>query len=214
MNPSPETEVLEKQVVDQNDPHALGQLILKYQGRLERVIAFRMDVRLRSRLDPADVLQEAFVEATQRIADYQACSDRFSVFLWLRFITLQKLTQLHRHHLGVQARDAARDVTIFRQPFSPATSAVLAAQLIGKITSPSNVAIREENRLRLEQAFNDMETIDRDVLTLRHFEHLSNGEAAQLLKLSDAAASNRYFRALRRLKSTLDRIQKGASGIF
>jgi RNA polymerase sigma-70 factor (ECF subfamily) len=214
MNRSDETETLEQQVIHQDDPQAIGQLILKYQGRLERVVAFRMDARLRARVDATDVLQDAFVEATQRIDDYKACSDKMSFFLWLRFITLQKLTQLHRHHLGVKARDAGRDVGIFQHASGQATSVVLAAQLLGKMTSPSHAAMREENKRKLEQAFAEMEEIDREALALRHFEHLSKSETAQLLSLTEAAASNRYIRAVRRLKSVLDRIQHGASGIF
>lgn len=214
MNKSNETEILEQQIIDQDDPHAIGQLILKYQGRLERVVGFRMDNRLRSRVDASDILQDAFVEATQRIDDYKACADKMSFFLWLRFITLQKLQQLHRHHLGVQARDAGRDVAIFEPGRGQATSMILAAQLMGKMTSPSHAAVREENKRKLEQALAEMEEIDREALALRHFEHLNNSETAQLLGLSESAASNRYIRAVRRLKSVMERIQNGASGIF
>lgn len=214
MAKSDETQILENQIIEQADPQAIGQLIGKYQDRLERVIAFRMDPRLRTRVDAADVLQEAFVEATQRIDDYKSCSDKMSFFLWLRFITIQKLNQLYRHHLGVKARDAARDVGIFQKGGDRATSVVLAAQLLGNLTSPSHAAMREENKSKLEQALKEMEEIDREILALRHFEHLSNGETAQLLELSDSAASNRYFRAVRRLKSVMERIQKGASGVF
>lgn len=217
MNKSDETRILEQQILGQEDPHALGALILKYQDRLERVIAFRMDSRLRTRVDAADVLQDAFVEATQRIDDYRACSDKMSFFLWLRFITIQKLHQLHRHHLGVQARDAGRDIGIFGGAGArngQETSMVLAAQLLGKMTSPSHAAIREEQKRKLESALAEMEDMDREALALRHFEHLSNSETAQLLGLSESAASNRYIRAVRRLKLILDRIQNGASGVF
>ncbi len=211
---SDETELLERRVLERDDPHAIGELIEKYQDRLERVVRFRMDPRLRSRVDSVDILQDAFVEATQRIKDYRACSDKMSFFLWLRFITLQRLTQAHRHHLGVQARDAGRDVGIYTRTGGRATSIVLAAQLLGNITSPSHAAVREENKRRLEQALAEMEEIDREVLALRHFEQLSNQEVAQLLELNESASSNRYIRAVRRLKSELDRINQGKSGIF
>ena len=214
MNKSNETEIFEQQVIEQDDPQAIGRLILKYQDRLERVVAIRMDARLRARIDAADVLQDAYVEAAQRIDDYKACADKMSFFLWLRFITLQKLAQLHRHHLGVKARDAGRDVAIYQHGGGDATSMVLAAQLLGKMSSPSHAAMREENKRKLEQGLSEMEEIDRETLALRHFEHLSNSETAELLNLSESAASNRYIRAVRRLKSVLDRIQNGASGIF
>ena len=84
---------------------------------------------------------------------------------------------------------------------------------MGNVTSPSNAAAREEHRTRLEQALNEMEEIDREALALRHFELLSNSETAKLLNISESAASNRYFRALKRLKTSLDRLKIGASGI-
>lgn len=209
-----DTQELEKQLVEHDDPHVLGQLLQHYQDRLERIIGFRMDGRLKSRIDAADVLQDAFIEATQRIDDYKKCSGDVSFFLWLRFITLQKLTQLHRHHLGVQARDANRDVPLTFRASPQATSIVLAAQLLGKITSPSNAAMRAENKRKLEQALGGMEDIDREVLALRHYEHLSNGETAKLLELSESAASNRYFRAVRRLKTMMDQLQRESEIFF
>jgi RNA polymerase sigma-70 factor (ECF subfamily) len=214
MKPSDETELLQRKVLESDDPQAFGELILKYQDRLERVIQFRMDPRLRARVDPADVLQDAYVEANSRLDDYRACSDAMPFFLWLRFIAIQKLNQLYRHHVRTQARDAGREVGLYQYAGGQMTSVVLAAQLLGKMTSPSNNAIRDENRMRLEQALGELGELDREVLALRHFEHLSNGETAQLLNLSEAAASNRYFRAVRRLKGVMERMRSGNSGAF
>ncbi len=198
---SDHTERLVTQAVA-GDPQALGELMSQYQERLVQVVNFRMDRRLRQRVDAADVVQDAFVEAAQRTDDYRATDD-MPFFLWLRFLTLQKLAQLHRHHLGVQARDAGREVSIFRSPLPQATSAVLAAQLLGGLTSPSQAAMRSESKLKLEQALNEMDEIDREIVALRHFEQLSNSETAKLLNISPSAASNRYIRALKRLKSQM-----------
>jgi RNA polymerase sigma-70 factor (ECF subfamily) len=90
---------------------------------------------------------------------------------------------------------------------SQTTSAVLAAQLMGKLTSPSQAAVRQENRQVLESALDELDAMDREILALRHFEQLSNVEAANLLGLSESAASNRYVRAVRRLKQILDRLK-------
>ena len=40
-------------------------------------------------------------------------------------------------------------------------------------------------------------------MVLRHFEELSNAETARVLGLEKTAASNRYIRALKRLKAAL-----------
>jgi RNA polymerase sigma-70 factor, ECF subfamily len=84
-----------------------------------------------------------------------------------------------------------------------ATSAALAAQLLGRLSTPSETAIRAERRLRLQEALNQMDPIDREILALRHFEQLTNGEAAAALVLDKSAASKRYARALVRLKDIL-----------
>ncbi len=104
--------------------------------------------------------------------------------LWLRLVAGQKLTDVHRYHLGAQMRDAGKEVSLHRGPFSQADSVSLAAQLLGKMTSASKAAIRAEHKLIAQETLNGMDPIDREVLALRHFEHLSNDETAQVLGLS------------------------------
>ena len=186
------------------DPRALGTLLTQHQDRLLRIVGYRMDPRLRGRIDPADILQEAYVEATHRFGDYAEDEERMPFFLWLRFLTMQKLLQIHREHFNVKARNVEREISLSRLPSFQATSAVLAAQLLGKQTSPSEAAVRGEIQQKLERLLSSMEPIDREVLTLRHFEQLSNAEAARVLEIQESAASSRYVRAIRRLKHLLD----------
>jgi RNA polymerase sigma-70 factor, ECF subfamily len=199
-----ETEWLERMCAGDRD--ALGEALECYRPRLERVIAFRMDARLRGRVDSADVVQEAFLDATHRLDHYLA-NPPMPLFLWVRFLTVQKLCELHRRHLGTKARDAGREISLDGGPAPQATSAVLAAQLIGRQSTPSQAAIRAETRVLLEEALNSMEPIDCEVLALRHFEQLDNREAARVLGISESAASNRYVRAIRRLKQIMDQSQ-------
>jgi RNA polymerase sigma-70 factor (ECF subfamily) len=184
------------------DESAMAELFDRYRKRLRQMVRLRLDRRLQGRVDSSDVLQDAYLEARQKLPAYSAKGD-LPFFLWLRLVVGQKLTDLHRHHLGTQKRDAARDVSIYRGPMPEATSFALAAQLMGKITTPSHAAIRAESKLQLQDALNTMDAIDREVLTLRHFEMLTNAETAQVLELSHAAASNRYVRALKRMKKIL-----------
>ena len=174
-----------------------------YRDRLRRMVALRLDRRLQGRVDPSDVLQEAYPDAAGRLAEY-ARDPAMPFFLWLRFLVGQRLAELHRHHLGAQARDAGREVSLYRGAMPETTSsASLAALLLGRLTSPSQAAIRAERQIRLQEALNGMDPIDREVLALRHFEQLTNAEAAQVLGLEKTAASNRYVRALKRLKDIL-----------
>jgi RNA polymerase sigma-70 factor, ECF subfamily len=173
-----------------------------YRSRLRLMVHLRLDRRLQARVDGSDVLQEAFLEAAQRYEGYKT-KPTMPPFLWLRFLVGQRLTMMLRRHLGVQARTAAREVSLFHGALPQANSESLAAQLLGRLTSPSHVAMRSELQVRIQEALNSMEEIDREVLVLRHFEQLSNLEAAEVLGLSQQAASKRYVVALRRLKETL-----------
>jgi RNA polymerase sigma-70 factor (subfamily 1) len=133
-------------------------------------------------------------------------------YLWLRLITAERLLILHRHHLGAKMRDAGQEVSLYRGGLSPASTHSLANLLLGRMTSPSEAAVRAERQMRLQEALNQMEPIDREVLALRHFEELSNNEVAVVLELSKSAASNRYLRALKRLKDILAALPGITSG--
>jgi RNA polymerase sigma-70 factor, ECF subfamily len=186
-----------------------GTLLSSHRDRLRRMVALRLDHRLRGRIDPSDVIQEAFLEATGRRAEYERQSDPMPPFLWLRFLALQQLQLVHRRQLGTRARDAGRDVSIDAGASPAATSAALAAQLLGRDTRASEAAIRAERKRRLQEALEAMDPIDREVLVLRHFEQLSNGECARVLGLGESAATKRYLRALRRLKDILSALPGG-----
>jgi len=185
------------------DEQALAALFTRYRERLKRLIHLRLDRRLSGRVDASDVLQEAYLDVHKRFADYAAREEELPYFLWLRLVTGQKLTDVHRHHLGAQMRDAGQEVSLYRGALPQASSVSLAAHLLGRLTSPSLAAVRAEMQMKLQEALNGMEPLDREVLTLRHFEELSNGETAAVLGIQKAAASNRYVRALRRLKEVL-----------
>ena len=184
------------------DQLAANELFVRFHDRLLRMIRLRMDHRLKGRVDSEDIVQEAYLDAAKRLKDF-AARPSMSFFLWLRFLTAQKLIDAQRHHLGVSKRDAAQEVSLYRGPMPEASSASLAAQLLGMLTSPSTAAIRAETQIKVQQVLNTLEHIDREVLVLRHFEHLTNGETAELLSISPAAASKRYITALKRLKAIL-----------
>jgi RNA polymerase sigma-70 factor (ECF subfamily) len=184
------------------DREAVAALFAAHRDRLEQMVRLRLDRRLRGRIDPSDVLQETYLEAARRVEEF-ARAPTTSVYVWLRALTGQKLVDLARRHLGAKMRDAALEISLHRGAWPQASSVSLAAQLLGRFTSPSRAAIRAETQLRVQEALDSMDPIDREVLALRHFELLSNGEVAQVLGLSKAAASNRYVRALKRLKEIL-----------
>jgi RNA polymerase sigma-70 factor (ECF subfamily) len=184
------------------DPSAAADLFAACHDRLKKMVKLRLDRRLQGRLDASDVLQEAFIDVQKKTADF-AAKPEMPVYLWLRLITTERLLILHRHHLGAQMRDAGQEVSLCTGGSPAASTHSLANLLLGRLTSPTQAAIRAERRIRLQEALNGMDSLDREILALRHFEELSNSETATVLGLSKTAASNRYIRALKRLKDIL-----------
>ena len=192
------------------DGAAWGALLTDHQERLLRMIAFRMDPRLRGRIDALDVLQDAFVEASAHRETYFR-APTVPLFLWLRGVVSNKLLALHRHHLGTGMRDAKRELPLEGPQKWDDTTSALCAHLAGHLTSPSAAAVRDEIKTRLAEALDKMDPTDREVLTLRHFEQLTNAEAAQVVGIQERAAAKRYLRALARLKDILSALPGGLS---
>lgn len=185
--------------VQSGDQAALSELFDRHRDKLRRMVELRLDSRLAGRVSASDVLQEAWIDAVKRVEHYFT-KDGQSFFGWLRLIVGQRLADVHREHLAGK-RDAARE-----QGNNAADSTCMAARLIGRASSPSQAAQRGEMFAQLEEALSRMDPLDREVLALRHFEELTNGETAELLGIQTAAASKRYVRALARLKEILESI--------
>ena len=183
------------------DENKIAEVFSQYEEKLQRMVRFRLDRRLYGRVDTADVMQDVWMEASRRIEDYTS-NPAVPFFIWVRQIAWQLIIDLHRRHLGAQKRNVSQEVSLSKSGVG--TSISIAAQLVGDLTSPSQAAIREEKLVELREALESMDKIDREVLALRHFEELSNNEVAEVLGLQKTAASNRYVRALKRLKSILE----------
>ena len=171
--------------------------------RLWRIVNFRLDRRLRGRVDADDVMQEAYLSASQRMDKFLYDHPR-SLFIWLRMIVTQTLVDVHRRHIGAKKRDASRDVSVNSGWSAASTSYSLSFHLLGHLTSPSQAAVRAELSEQIDQALAGMSDVDREVLALRHFEELTNIETAHVLEMSEQAASIRYIRAISRLRSVLE----------
>lgn len=187
-----------------SDPgKALADALERHRARLLRMVDLRMHPALRGRIGASDVLQDAWLEISNRLGDYLA-DPRMPFFLWIRFITAQRLMALHRLHLGAQKRDVRRQVSLGHGTFPSATSVALVDRLVATGTTPTQAAVHRELRLQLEEALDRMNETDREVLVLRHFEELTNTEAAGELGIETSAASKRYVRALHRLRDVLE----------
>ena len=194
----------ERRMLREGGQAALASLFSTYHSRLERIVGFRLDPRIRGRIDAADVLQEAYLEVSDRLQSFLESTD-VSFFVWLRQQTLQALVDVHRREFR-QKRDVNREIRFASTGTSDGTSLSIAQFLIDQLTSPSQVVVNAEEMQWLQEALNSMNEVDREVLALRHFEQLGNIQVAEILGLTPTAASNRYLRAAARLSEILQRL--------
>jgi RNA polymerase sigma-70 factor (ECF subfamily) len=193
------------------DCQALAALFERHRDRLRRMVELRIDPRLRGRLDASDVVQEAFLDVAHDLDAYLT-DPKLPPLLWLRLHVGRRLTRLHRRHLDTRMRDAGQEISLDQGALPHAGSAALALMLLGQLMSPTQAAQRAERMLRVQQALNSLDPIDREVLALRHFEQLGRAEAALVLGISQEAGAKRYFRALKRLKDELATMQSEGKG--
>ncbi len=179
------------------DRQAFEQLFARHQAYLHRLVELRLDSRLRPRVDPSDVVQEAYVEALNRLSGYLQ-RPVLPFRLWLRQIAFDRTLKARRHHLGTARRSLEKEV-----PLPEQSSLILARQLLAPDSTPSQQLDHRELVHRLRQAVAQLPESDREVVMLRHFEGLSNRETACLLGIDPAAASKRHGRAMLRLHRIL-----------
>ncbi|MBL8818154.1 MAG: sigma-70 family RNA polymerase sigma factor [Planctomyces sp.] len=194
----------DRNLLNKEGESALAGLFLKYRDRLERIVSFRIDPRIRGRLDASDVLQEAYLDIASRLPVFIE-STEVSFFVWIRQRTLQTLIDIHRRHFR-HKRDAGRDIRFASSQPTDGTSLSIASFLVDQATSPSQAMLREEEMKWLQEALNGMNEVDREVLALRHFEQLGNSQVAEILGITPTAASNRYLRAAARLGEIMARL--------
>ncbi|MFO0956090.1 MAG: sigma-70 family RNA polymerase sigma factor [Isosphaeraceae bacterium] len=194
------------------DESALAELFDRHRARLRQMIRMRLDRRLQGRVDPSDVLQDAFIDLSRKLPEYSG-RDSLPFFIWLRLVVGERLLRVHRQHLGTAMRDAHREISLGPRAMPEASSASLAAQLLGQFTTASRVVARAEMQALLLETLNGLDPIDREVIALRHFEELSNDEVAAAMNLTKAAASKRYIRALLKLRRIVGEVPGLADGM-
>ena len=184
------------------EAEAVDRLLTAQREPLRRMIGARLDPALSARVDASDVVQDVLLEAHRRLNDYLR-NPVMPFHLWLRHIAKDHVIDAHRRHRQAQRRSLDRE-----QPLVPAvlpdhSSFELAGQVLDQEATPATAAIRHELQARLQEALAAMDNDDREIILMRHAEMLSNQEVADVLGLTEAAASMRYLRAVRRLRATL-----------
>lgn len=198
---SPETRDLLAQA-EQGEPAAVEQLLSVHREPLRRMIGARLDPALAARVDASDIVQDVLLEASRRLNDYLR-NPTMPFYLWLRHIAKDHVIDAHRRHRQAQRRSMDREQPLLPAVLADHSSFELAGQVLDQELTPASAAIRHELQRRLNDAIAALEDDDREVILMRHAEQLSNQEVAAALGLTEAAASMRYLRAVRRLRAVL-----------
>jgi RNA polymerase sigma-70 factor (ECF subfamily) len=196
-----DTDELLAQLAD-GDQTVLEDLFDRCRDRLRAMVVLRMDHRMAARVDPSDVVQDALLDAHQRLPQF--LRDRpMPFYVWLRQLTWQRLLQAHRRHVRSQARSVTREQDLER-PAADRSADQLARLLTARGPAPSSAAIEHEDRERVIAALGELSAEDREVLLLRLVEQLSIRETAAVMGVAEGTVGSRQFRAIKRLRRLLN----------
>jgi len=192
------------------DEAAVGALLERHRESLRRLVRLRLDRRLAARVDASDVVQDVLLEASGRLADYLR-DPAMPFHLWLRSMARDRIIDMHRRHRAAEKRSVEKERPLHAH-FGDRSSMELAGALKDPELTPAAATLKKELEARFLAALDELSEDDRDILLMRHFEGLGNGEAAEALGLSPAAAGMRHLRALRRLREILEGDEPGEKG--
>ena len=181
---------------------ARDELLERHRERLNRMVAMRMDRRLRARFDPSDVVQEAVITIHKRLPGYLSDPQRISFYPWIRKITWEHLLKLSEFHLQTQNRSVEREIGQ-QLAINDESMMVMIHRLASNVSSPSAGILRAEIHERIRQALAVLKPHDREIIELIYLEQLAPGEVAEVLGLSRQAMSMRHIRAIKRLSALL-----------
>lgn len=181
---------------------AADALLGQFREPLRRMIGMRLDPALAKRVDASDIVQDVLLEANGRLIEYLKKPD-MPFHLWLRHLAQDRIIDTHRRHRLAQRRSIDKEQAIDKPAWADESSTSFVQQFVDTERTPASEAIQQELQRKLAEAVNMLDDDDREIILMRHHEMLSNGEVAAALKLTEAAASMRYLRAVRRLKAVL-----------
>ena len=184
------------------DQDAVNRLMDRHRVAVRRLIQMRLDNAVARRVDASDVVQDVLFEASRRLEDYIK-EPTMPFHLWLRQLARDRMIDMHRRHRVAKRRSVDREQQVTSVAHDNQSAADLMSLLKDNELTPAAASLRKEMEQRFLEALNQLEEDDREIIMMRHFEHLGNGEVAEALNLSAPAAGMRYLRAIRKLRQHL-----------
>ncbi|TWU48353.1 sigma-70 family RNA polymerase sigma factor [Rubripirellula reticaptiva] len=181
---------------------ALGQLLQWYGNYLTILATTQLDRRLRRRLNPSDIVQEAMLAAHKDFEDFRGNSQG-ELLCWLRTILIHTLHRSFKTHLRVEKRDIRREVSLESVSNRLEQSACnLAALLPGGGPSPSAPMQARERAVFLADQLSKLKPSYREVIVFRVLQGLSFDEIAERMDRKSGAVRMLWLRALESFKTT------------
>jgi RNA polymerase sigma-70 factor (ECF subfamily) len=169
----------------------------RYRVYLLLLARVQIGRRLQGKADPADLVQETFLEAARHFTEFRGETEP-ELVTWLRRILATCLTQLLRRYLGTQARDVRLERAL--EDELGHSSRVFDRVLADEQSTASQRASRRERAVLLADALNRLPADYREVLILRHLEELSFPEVAARMGRSLDSVEKLWARALARVR--------------
>jgi RNA polymerase sigma-70 factor (ECF subfamily) len=205
MNPSDDTAPLVRRAI-QGDRSAIDSILLRYRQQLRRMVAVRLNSRLRARFDPSDVVQIVLAEAAQKMVNFNQPPEHF--YPWLRQLAWDELARLHRDHIRTKKRSVLREGDDRQAGVDDESMLQLADRLAAKQLGPGSRLVHKELRARVRSAIEELPTQFREVLMLRFLEQLNISETAVALGITQSAVKSRQFRAIEQLGNLLNDLRE------
>lgn len=188
--------------VRSGDGDAVNALMDRHRVAIRRMVQMRLDNAVARRVDASDVVQDVLFEASRRMEDYIS-NPQMPFHLWLRQLAKDRIIDMHRRHRGAQRRSVDREQHVASLGNDEKSTADLVSFLKDAELTPAAATVRKEMEHRFLVAVNELDEADREMIIMRHFEHLGNSEVAESLGLTAPAAGMRYLRAIRKLRQAL-----------
>lgn len=161
------------------DREAFTELMVRYQRPIYNAALWM----LRRAEDASDIAQIVFLRVAEHVDDYDP---QYRFFSWIYRIAVNESLNLLRRN---GSEDTLEDDSDIPEPES---------------SNPEARLSESERAARVGQAMKSMSTMDRTVLTLRHFSECSYQEIAEILEIDETTVKSRLYEARQRLRGLLD----------
>ena len=190
-----ETSFHVRRIVHEDDERSWAWVVARLAPLLEAQARYRLQGPLARIWEPADVVDEVWSRAMDRLASLEAREGRLTPVLirFLSSVLLNRVNELLREHAR---HGAAWTITPGSSlgSWHPAASEAFAA---------ARGALRSEVAEQLRSAMAKLSEPEREVIVLRGIEQLPNALAAERVGVEPGTLATRYHRALRRLRERL-----------